>query len=83
MTAKKKKLPTSELLRLACLYAEQDRQAWLDSIDADDPMWGDMREENQQFLAQLRAYRIKRWGKTVGEVEQEKKLAASGKLTST
>lgn len=57
-----KKLSTSELLRLACIYAETDREAMLDAIANTN----DEEEKNKirSFLKQLKDYRKKRWGET-------------------
>ncbi len=54
------KLPVSELLRLACIYAEADRTEFL-ACNRHDP---EQFAKTREFLAQLRAYRLKRWGKT-------------------
>ena len=56
------KLPVSELLRLACIFAEQDREEFLRSYShiPGDPEAAEARE----YLEQLKAYRLKRWGKT-------------------
>ena len=55
----------SKLLRLACLYAEQDRMAFVESYDGmeDDP---DCREA-VAFLLQLRKYRKKRLGRSASD----------------
>lgn len=53
-------IPHGELLRLACIYAEQDRRGFIDSYDKDEPE----AIEAAEFLAQLVAYRKKRWGIT-------------------
>jgi hypothetical protein len=53
-----KKLPVSELLRLACIYAEQDREAFAMAVGE-----GQERQEADQFIEQVRAYRRKRWGR--------------------
>lgn len=57
-----KRIPVDELLRLACLYAEQDREGFLNCYSSmpNDPA----ALEAKAFLDQLRAYRKKRWGKT-------------------
>lgn len=56
-----KKLPINELLRLACYYAEQDRETYLDCIkDAGNQKDID---DTKQLIKQLREYRHKRWGK--------------------
>ncbi len=53
-----KKMPINELLRLACLYAEQDRNGFIDAHSGmeDEPAC----VEAVEFLQQLRAYRIRR-----------------------
>ncbi len=60
-----KKLPVGELLRLACIYAERDQQEYARCIakGTDAGMVAEQ-EETAAFLRQLRAYRLKRWGKT-------------------
>jgi hypothetical protein len=55
-----KKLPVSELLRLACLFAECDREAFLESIANTKDQ--EEKEKTKSFLEQLRRYRKKRWG---------------------
>ena len=69
-------MKTSELLRKACIYAEQDRLGLIDvySGNPEEPVVADA----FQFLKELKAYRIKRWGKTKLEVELEggKRLVA-------
>jgi hypothetical protein len=57
----KKKLLIDELLRLACIYAECDRKEYLRCVGHIDS--GEA-AETKEFLKQLRAYRLKRWGKT-------------------
>jgi hypothetical protein len=57
---KPEKLSVSELLRLACIYAEDDRQGFADAYAKDTPE----RAEALDLVRQLRAYRLKRWGKT-------------------
>ncbi len=66
MTSTSKKLSISELLRLACIYAEQDRESFIDAMSrcANDASLAKAKE----FLIQLREYRKKRWpGKTAYE----------------
>jgi hypothetical protein len=59
------KRPTSELLRLACCYAE----AYLESAIVSNP---DIEVgDDKELLQQIAAYRRKRWGLT----EREKALA--------
>lgn len=54
------KLKVSELLRLACIYAEDDRLGYADAYPAGAPE----RAEALDLVRQLRAYRTKRWGKS-------------------
>ncbi len=51
-----------ELLRQACLYAEQDRESFLEAYKRmpSDPV----AVEAKKYLKRLRAYRQKRWGKS-------------------
>lgn len=60
-----KKLSVSELTRLAFIYAEQDREAYLDAwrgvTDADGKK---IKEDTASLIKQLRDYRCKRWGRT-------------------
>ena len=53
-------MKVSKLLRLACLYAEQDREAFIDAYKRmpDDPAC----REAVAYLIELRAYRRRRWG---------------------
>ena len=62
-----KKLPVNELLRLACIYAEQDRAAFVAAHEGmeEDPAC----QKAIDYLKQLRAYRDRRWGKTALEAE--------------
>jgi hypothetical protein len=55
-------MSTDEMLRLACIYAEQDRDAFVDAYGKDIKQ--PVVREAIVFLSQLRAYRKKRWGKT-------------------
>jgi len=68
------KYPVAEILRLACLYAEQDRESLIDAYgdDLDDPVV----LETKNFLRQLRSYRKSRWGQTSFEalVENSKSI---------
>lgn len=59
---KQPKIKTDELLRLACLFAETDRESYLDAI-AHTKDTKEI-EETTAFLKQLRAYRLRRWGET-------------------
>ncbi len=60
-----KNLPVDELLRLACIYAEQDRESIITAYAnmPDDPE----AVKAGEFLKQLRVYRRKRWGRTKHE----------------
>jgi len=60
-----KQLSVSELLRLACIYAEQDRESWLQAMDncRGDRLFAKQIADGEAFLKQLRNYRIARWGK--------------------
>lgn len=60
---KSKKLPISELLRLACIYAVKDREGFLDAIK-DCKEDSDLIIETEAFIQQLKEYRLNRWGKT-------------------
>ncbi len=61
-----RKLSENELLRQACIYAEQDRRSLVQAYDGmeNDPV----AREAASFVKQIRAYRLKRWGKTQLEV---------------
>lgn len=75
---KPKKLPVDELLRLACIYAETCQTEWLDAIaHCHDAEMNAEREKTKAFLEQLRAYRLKRWGKTKLEDALENAIAVS------
>lgn len=57
-----RKIAVGELLRLACVYAENDQRDFLEAIrDTDDQ---EMIARTKQFVDQIRAYRLKRWGRT-------------------
>ncbi len=60
------RLSVDQLLRLACVYAEQDRESWLVAMDNCRGMPEDAEAiaKAEAFLAQLRKYRLRRWGKT-------------------
>jgi len=62
----KKKFTVDELLRIACIRAEQDTEALLDAHSncPDDPLVA----TETEYLKQLKAYRMKRWGRTKLEV---------------
>lgn len=62
MTARRKPLPVSELLRLACVYAEANEREHLRCIaDTGDE---DEIAKTRAFIWQIRDYRLRRWGKT-------------------
>jgi len=71
-------MTTSEMLRLACWYAEMDRLTYLDAISncRKDPAYEKDYKETEAFIAQLRAYRQKRWGKTKGDSLLESEVKA-------
>lgn len=60
-----KKLSVDELLRLACIYAERNQEAFLDSMKnmPDDKYY----KQAEDFVDQIRKYRTKRWGRTILE----------------
>lgn len=58
-------LSISELLRLACIYAEAFEVEFLTAIKGTDQ---ELEKETADFIRQLRKYRLKRWGKTKLEV---------------
>lgn len=67
-----------EMLRLACIYAESDQQeflrCWTDDVSDEGKR---VTRETKAFLKKVRAYRLKRWGKTQGEIilEQAKPVS--------
>lgn len=63
------KFTEDQILRMACLYAEQDRESFLQAYShmPRDPA----AVKARAFLKTLRAYRLKRWGKTKIETELE------------
>ncbi len=63
-----KKLPVRELTRLAFVWAEQDRDSIADCWPPNSPERAEAENESRQ----LRAYRMKKWGRTVGDRIGEK-----------
>lgn len=59
-----------ELMRLAFLYAQQDREGFLDAIR--NSGMDDEERETRALIKELRQYRLKRWGKTKYEAAIEK-----------
>lgn len=57
----RKLLPVDELLRLACIYAEDNAREHLRCIAGTDE---EEEAKTLAFIEQLHAYRMKRWGKT-------------------
>jgi hypothetical protein len=58
-------MTVDEMLRLACIYAEQDRRGFLDAIHGDNSPDGiALQEETRDFIVKLHRYRIKKWGKS-------------------
>jgi hypothetical protein len=55
-----KKIPVDELLRLACIYAEETQREFASCNGEGTPEYA----EAMEFVGQLHAYRVKRWGKT-------------------
>lgn len=54
------KLSASEILRRACISAEQNELSFAESVSNDAKLY----EETMDYVRQLRAYRIKRWGRS-------------------
>ena len=76
--SKSAKLSVSELLRIACFYAERDREEYLAAWEhCKDEEAERIKRETRDFLDQLRDYRLKRWGRTKGE-----RLLENAKLVS-
>ena len=71
------RLPVSELLRRACIYAEQDRSSLIEAMSGlNDSEDREFVNEQKSFLRQLRDYRRKRWGKS-GEDKLSEMIAQS------
>ena len=68
------KLSVSELLRLACIYAERDQEAYSQCTKESDPEWS---QEADEFVKQIHDYRMKRWGPTVLVVETDSAVNVS------
>jgi len=66
MSRRSIRFPVDELTRLAFIYAEQDREAFVEAC-------GNQPEgkEAAELVKQLRKYRTKRWGKTQYESDIE------------
>ncbi len=75
-TAKRKKLPVDELLRLACVYAERDQDAYADAT-RDCPDDKEFRDHAVAFVEQIREYRLRRWGQTRLEKVMEELVPVS------
>jgi hypothetical protein len=58
-TMKPKKYPVDELLRLACVHAEASIETGIQCC-----LTQEQADAEENLLRQLRAYRIKRWGRT-------------------
>lgn len=69
-----KRIPIGELLRLACVYAENYQLDFADAVSRSDPS---VAKEAREFVKQLQKYRVGRWGKTTLE-----KALANGKPMS-
>lgn len=74
----KKLLPVNELLRLACIYAYNDQEEHLRCI-ADTGDTAEI-EKTKAFMAQLRAYRMRRRGQTKLEAAMAELVPASMKI---
>lgn len=62
MSDKAKTITINELLRKACIYAEQDRLSFIDAMNND--VNDEYVQEALAFLKCLQKYRKKRWGQT-------------------
>jgi acetyl/propionyl-CoA carboxylase alpha subunit len=61
-------MKVSELLRLACIYAEQDRLEFIDAMSSSTSEEDiEIVEQEKQFLKELVQYRKKRWGRSKTE----------------
>lgn len=67
-------MTVSEMLRLACIYAERDQLEFVRCVKESDP---DVAAETLKFVERLRAYRLKRWGKTKLEKAMDKATAVN------
>lgn len=63
----KQKLKINELTRLAFIYAEQDRRSLGDAYSEGS----EERKQYYELAEQFRQYRLKKWGKTEGDVLDE------------
>lgn len=72
-------MTANDLLRLACIYAERDQQAFARAIANCSKYPGRAKDQKAtaKFLKELRAYRIKRWGKTQIEKLVDEMLSVS------
>ena len=62
-------MTVDEMLRLACIYAERDQCDFLLAIEDADEL---LEKDTKDFIKKIRAYRLKRWGKTKMERLLEK-----------
>ncbi len=69
----RKRYPINELMRLAFIYAEQDRGSLAGCYTEGAPE----RDEAINLYEQLKAYRLKRWGRTLGDKLDEIKTSVS------
>jgi hypothetical protein len=65
---KQPSLPIKELIRLALVYAEQDRLSFSHAVRLSDP---DEYEQALDLVKQFNAYRLRRYGKTPLETSLE------------
>ena len=66
-----RKLPIDELLRLACIYAEEYQLEFLRCISNAGKDDSEV-IKTKAFLQQIREYRMRRWGRTQLEAALEK-----------
>ena len=58
-------MTVSEMLRLACYYAEESQRDFLAAYaKCDSPEDEALKQKTREFIEKVRAYRLKRWGKT-------------------
>ncbi len=66
------KLSVNRLLQLACIYAERDQEAFIEAVaNCTHPSDVNAREDAEQFVKQVRAYRRRRWGKSASDIFNE------------
>lgn len=69
-------MTNDEMLRLACIYAEEDRRNFLDAMaGCKSPEDEALKAETLVFISKLRAYRVKKWGRTKSEAVMDRAVA--------